>query len=221
VVFIILNYSNYKKIIFSLLSLILTFSLVLPSIGLAKNSTEPTVNIDSKLIEKANPFIYLDSKTKEFKVTKNIYSALNEKEIATVKEVIQKSNKEVKLYQDDLVINVKENKFNAKEETSDDVQARSINKKKHFDWDFTWWGLKIYWSDKFVKTLKNNLVIYGGSVAALNATIAYYISPPGWVTSVVTAIAGIGVGTFIKQNKGCGIYLDCYLYVPTRWYSAC
>lgn len=214
----------FKRVLLSFLSFTLIFSLVGPTIGQAQSiPPDSSVTIDEELIQKADPYIYLNPKSKQFEIQANITSVLNKHELIRVQEVIKKSNADVKLYRDDLVINTDENIFNSniQEENTDDFETMAINKKKNFDWDFTWWGLRVYWSDKFVKKLKSNLVIFGGGVAALNATIAYFLSPPGWVTSFVAAVAGIGVGVFISRNKGCGVYLDCYLYIPTRWYSAC
>lgn len=173
----------------------------------------------NELITKATPYVYLDKKTESFKIQKDGKIHLTKEELAEVENIINSSNEQVKLYRSDLEISG--NKFIPKTEDNGDIQTLSINKKNDFDWDFTWWGLQVYWSHAFVETLKKNIVLYGAGTAALNATIAYYISPPGWVTSLVAAVAGVGVWAFIQQDKGCGVYLDCYLYVPTRWYSAC
>ena len=220
--------SQLKKSILSLLSLVLIISLLAPSASLAGSQDNIlNRNIDPALIEKADPYVYLDAKSESFKLQKNAKSTLTKQEIKEVEKILKESNKQVKQFRDDLVLNLEENKFdsniqsNLQAETNDEISTMAIDKKKHFDWDFTWWGLKVYWSHTFVNKLKSNLAIYGGGVAALNATIAYFLSPPGWVTSFVAAVAGIGVGVFITRDKGCGVYLDCYLYVPTAWYSAC
>jgi len=173
------------------------------------------------LISKASEFVYLDAESEKFKVKKEAKDVLTKDELKDVKDIIKNTNSEVTTYRSDLEISG--DKFIAKSDStnSEDIQMSLINKKKNFDYDFTWWGLQVYWSHKFVEKLKDNIVLYGSAVAGLNATIAYYASPPGWVTSFVTAAAGVGVWAFMKQDKGCGVYLDCYLYVPTRWYSAC
>ncbi|MEH7513720.1 hypothetical protein V7146_13455 [Gottfriedia acidiceleris] len=47
----------------------------------------------------------------------------------------------------------------------------------------------------------------------------YFKAPiPNWLTTFVTVAAGVSVYSFISQDEGKGVYLDCYLYIPTRWY---
>ncbi|AXI08272.1 hypothetical protein CUC15_04680 [Oceanobacillus zhaokaii] len=205
-----------KKTILLAMVFSMLVSLFLPSLSSA--STSLTEESKQALIKKATPYVYLDAETEKFTVKKEAADALTEKELKEVKEIVKLNNAEVQKHRSDLQI--EGDKFVPKAE-SGVIEGSAIDKKKNFDWDFTWWGLQVYWSHKFVEKLKDNLALYGGGVAALNATIAYFASPPGWVTSFVAAVAGIGVWAFIQQDKGCGVYLDCYLYVPTRWYSAC
>lgn len=206
-----------KKLMLIMVALVMSFTFIGPSVSQAATaSKEEAKNL---LIEKADAYIYLDHKSETFKVGKEAKNNLTSDELKEVKKILVKTNSEVKEFRDDLIING--DKFSLKQEENEGFGTYAINKKNNFDIDYTWWGMKIYWSHKFVQKLKSNLVIYGGSVAALNATIVYFMSPPGWVTSFVAAVAGIGVGAFISRDKGCGVYLDCYLYVPTAWYSAC
>jgi hypothetical protein len=201
--------------------LVMFFAMILalltPIVSFAKSSSEEQ-SIEG-LISKADPFVYLDYKSEKFKIKKEANNVLTKVEIGKVEEIIKDTNMQISKYRSDLIIDG--NKFVAKIESNGDLQTYSIDKSKNFDWEFTWWGLRVYWSHKFVEKLKENIALYGAGVAALNATISYFISPPGWVTSFVSAVAGIGLWGFIKQDKGCGVYLDCYLYVPTVWYSAC
>ncbi|MDG4658577.1 hypothetical protein P6P90_16950 [Ectobacillus antri] len=213
---------QFKKTMFLLMVFAMMLGVFSPMTSFAAtNDTSAGINEDLK--SKVDPFVYLDQETEEFKVKKEAKDVLTKEELKQVKEIIKTSNVIVKEHRSDLII--EGNKFVGKEPqqsaSSGDFQTASIDKSKAFDYDFTWWGLRVYWSHGFVTKLQKNVLLYGAGTAALNATIAYFLSPPGWVTSFVTACAGIGLWAFIQQDKGCGVYLDCYLYVPTRWYSAC
>jgi len=211
-------YSKKPVILILLFTMILSF--LTPAISSAQSFTAEQSK--EELVSKANQFVYLDHTSEKFKVMKEAASVLTKEELKEVEAIIKDTNKEVSKYRSDLVI--EGNKFGAKitETSSGEFQATSdINRSNNFDWDFTWWGLQVYWSHKFVEKLKSNILLLGAGTAAMNATIAYYLTPPGWVTSFVTAVVGIGVWSFISRDKGCGVLLDCYVYVPTYWYSAC
>lgn len=103
------------------------------------------------------------------------------------------------------------------------MSLTSIDKSKNFDYEFTWWGLKLYWSHAFVEKLRGNLGIYGTGVAGFNlamiATLNYFKIPiPNWLTTFVVVAASVSVYTFIAQDAGAGVYLDCYMYIPSVWY---
>lgn len=208
-----------KKSMLVLMTLVMSFTFIAPSASQASSAIKEENK--NQLVEKADAYIYLDRKSETFKVQKEAKDYLTSKELKEVKKILAKTNSEVKAYRSDLVIEGDKFSLKQEEENNEGFQTYAIDKSKDFDIDYTWWGMRIYWSHDFVEKLRANLVVYGGSVAALNATIAYFISPPGWVTSFVAAVAGIGVGAFISRDKGCGVYLDCYVYVPTAWYSAC
>ncbi|MGE6379931.1 hypothetical protein [Peribacillus muralis] len=208
-----------NKILLCFMLIVMAFGVTIPSYNSSVSAEDPNPKNES-LITKATPYVYLDQETEQFKLVDEAEKALTSEELNEVKSILADTNSQVKEYRSDLVMT--EDKFVSNQDSSGpDNQTYAISKSKNFDWEFTWWGLKVYWSHKFVTKLKSNIVLYGAGTAALNATIAYFLTPPGWVTSFVTAVAGIGVWSFIKQDKGCGVYLDCYVYVPSRWYSAC
>ncbi|TKH02732.1 hypothetical protein FC682_20920 [Peribacillus simplex] len=207
-----------NKILLCFMLLVMVFGVTIPSLNSV--SAEDSTSRES-LITKADPYVYLDQKTEQFKLVNKAEKALTSKELSEVKEILADTNSQVKEHRSDLVITKDKFISNQDRSGSDSVTTSAIDKSLAFDWDFTWWGLKVYWSHKFVLKLKSNILIYGAGTAALNATISYFLSPPGWVTSFVSAVAGIGLWSFIKQDAGCGVYLDCYAYVPSRWYSAC
>ncbi|MEH7351821.1 hypothetical protein [Gottfriedia acidiceleris] len=138
---------------------------------------------------------------------------LTHEELKEVQDILAKTNEDVKLYRSDLVISG--DKFVPKTDLSQDsgIQYQIIDKSKNFDYEFTWWGLKVYWSHSFVQKLKNNLGIYGTGVAGFNlaiiATMNYFKAPiPNWLTTFVTVAAGVSVYSFISQDEGKGVYLD-------------
>lgn len=214
----------FKRRIWVLITtLVVVFSISMSNYSWVSAESVNAKNEEQKkneFIQKVTPYVYLNHNTEKFQLKKSAVQKLTSKEIKKAKKIISNTNGEVKEYRSDL--KVSGDKFISNQTApSKGMSTYAINKKENFDWEFTWWGLKVYWSHKFVNKLKSNLILYGSATAALNATIGYFLSPPGWVTSLVTAVAGIGVWTFIKQDKGCGVYLDCYVYVPSRWYSAC
>ncbi|MFE4572512.1 hypothetical protein [Paenibacillus chitinolyticus] len=183
-------------------------------------------NIDSELVQKANPYITLDAKTKDFGLnTSEAKKVLDDNELAKIQSIINQTNKEFGIYKSSLIVNGTTLKQRP-DQGSSNITPNYIDHNKAFDWELTWYGLRMYWSHGFCEKLRENIVLYGAGVAgfnaAMNATLAYYaITPPGWLTSFITAVAGVGVWAFLQQDEGCGVYLECIMYVPTKWHSAC
>ncbi|WP_139488023.1 hypothetical protein [Brevibacillus dissolubilis] len=188
------------------------------------------IETDEAFLKIADPYVRLEPGKKQYQLQSDASKYLTAVELKKIKKILKQTNKEVYRLRKELIVSPENGKVlvprNQTGNNNTGFMIQSINKKRTFDYEFTWWGLRMYWSHAFVQKLNSNLALYGAGVAgfnaALSATLSYFaITPPGWLTSFITATAGLSVWAFIRQDKGCGVYLDCIMYVPTRWYSAC
>ncbi|MGE6599935.1 hypothetical protein [Bacillus proteolyticus] len=78
-----------------------------------------------------------------------------------------------------------------------------------------WWGASVYFSHKAVELFKSKLYEYGAGVAGVNlaihAVFTYFaVSPPGWLTALVSAVAAFGTWAFISSDKGHGVNISVF-----------
>ncbi|TKI55320.1 hypothetical protein E8L90_07610 [Brevibacillus antibioticus] len=183
--------------------------------------------ISQSFIQEVTQYVKLDEKTKQFYLSTDAIKALGKEKYKMALEIITQTNKQIIPFKHELVAsNGVLVDANSKSE-SNKVSPSAIKHSKYWDYDFTWWGLQIYWSHQFIEDLKKDIGLKAGiTVGGAIGTIQYLMEkngkrPPSWFSTWTSAAAALSLYAFLNQDEGCGVYLDCYAYVPTRWHSAC
>jgi len=104
-------------------------------------------------------------------------------------------------------------------------ESRQIDHSKAFDYDVTWWGVRFYFSHRFIERFRGNTLLYTGTVqgvtSALFATFSYFaIRIPSWLGPIIGAIAALGAWVIMNADRGCGVYAEYHTYSYNRVYSA-
>ncbi|TPG70371.1 hypothetical protein EEL31_18980 [Brevibacillus laterosporus] len=179
--------------------------------------------ITKEFINEVSPYVNLDEKTKQFSLSEKAKKDLDKDTYNKALEIINKSNAQISDIKEELVVSSKGTLIDKENES----KMSAIDHDEYWDYDFTWWGLQIYWSHDFVEDLKDKIGLKTSvTVGTFIGTVQYLMEkhgkrPPSWFSAFTTAAAALTLWSFLEQDDGCGIYLDCYLYVPTYWYSAC
>ncbi|MBU9711560.1 DUF1104 domain-containing protein [Evansella tamaricis] len=181
-----------------------------------------------EFVDKVDPYVEVNKSNKKFQLTKDAKENLDRATLKEAQKFLNERNKELKHQLDEFSISADGNALEATLESADEFAPMS---SAHIRATNRWYGFDIWFSSSFVQAFSDNILLFGATVQGINTALlvtlaAFKISPPGWVTSAVTAIAFLGAWLFISRDQGCGVNLRVITIspigapIPTVW-NAC
>lgn len=227
-----------KKILLSTISTITIMQAIAPGITASANElnqNQPvisdntqelheTINLDEKIIEKADPYITVENG--KFVLNQEANEILTETEIDIVENSISENNKSVFELKSDpkLTVSTKGNKFEASPKNIQEPGTIGTMAVQYqaggITFVATWWGMQIQFThnavEDFTKYFGLGSIGYGASETALknwfikkgfSTAITKWMGPLALFGDALAWSMGV-------KDKGNGVNVNCILYVP-------
>lgn len=190
----------------------------------SKISAKDQKSIDERkiLIDKMNPYVLLDPETKQYELKVTAENDFTKSEIKEVNKLIDISNKTIReaIKNNETLTVTPQNTVKGTPNTSADngeIQASYINTSLYWDYEFCWWGERIFLHNNLVNDLGDwgNTVLGGVGITAVglnNALVSLGLSG-NWAAFVCALYAGAVAYVYDSiqnDNNGYGVYCDSF-----------
>lgn len=194
---------------------------VSPETSVSTLPTEVVELIDSNITLENNQFTLPD----------NIYDQLTPEQQGEVSNLIETTNEDILLLADDttvkqenntIVQTVEENPDSPEISEDGTVMTTMSTRSPYIKVTYTWYGSQIYFSHRAVDNL-NDFFFYTGFAQSMGAgpAVSKFLLKNGIRVSSkvlfpITVYGGGVAWAMSKIDRGQGVYLKCYLYIPCR-----
>ena len=227
---------NFKKVIV-LGMLVITFTSV-SSNTMAYAKDNNTINSKSnynyelsysndneRIVNKLDRYVELDINSKQFTIKSLAYLELENKEIDTLKDSIDQSNKLI----NDEIISGKNIVANIENKTFKEQSRvkRSISTSKYWDWEICWWGKRLFLHNNLIEDLQDYSKTYTAATGDAAADAVYaavkfgkFTGPGGaLIASLVGYQAELFYDKVVNNNNGYSVYIDAFngQIAPSDW----
>lgn len=218
--------STFSRVIATLLTLALMLSTLSTVTFAAKSETiAASKNLPAYLVSKSDKYITL--KNDNFFVDHKIRKILSKNELNLINEAVKSANMGIadtkkQLQGQSSIVTTSTGKsvvFSSYESNTStsgsDISVKAINPAKYYDYEFCWWGVRIYLSHWLLTNLKSyaDTWKYGSVVTgAVVLAILTRLGVGGVIAAVVGGIVTVG-GVYAYErimacDRGMGTYID-------------
>ncbi|OMF26111.1 hypothetical protein [Paenibacillus peoriae] len=171
---------------------------------------ESTSELSQELINKANPYIKLQSQT--FTLSEEASKNLTEDELGLVNKALDSANNQAKNISGDVTVTTTDNN-SLKVVPTNKFSTASINTSSYWDYELLWWGYRIYFSHQLINDIKSKALYAGGIGAISGSTLTGILSSlglPGWIGGIVVGIFLVKGASIVYADNGRGVYIDAF-----------
>ncbi|MFK4475204.1 hypothetical protein ABH897_004991 [Paenibacillus sp. RC73] len=170
---------------------------------------ESTSELSQELINKANPYIKLQSQ--KFTLIEEASKNLTEDELGLVNKALDLANDQAKNIPDDVTVTTTDS--NSLKVVPSNFSTASINTSAYWDYELLWWGYRIFLSHQLTQDIKAKSLYIGGigaiSSGSLNAILTS-LGLPGWIANIIVGVFIVKGATIVYADNGRGVYLDAF-----------
>lgn len=240
---------KFRSILTAILAIAVTLSSTTATFASTNNNTSngaPKISVNEQkaidnrviLIAKMEPYVSLNLVTKQYEFKLTTKNNLTKSEINEATGLIAIANEKIRdaINQNITLTVTPEKTLRGTSNTNSgsiqplntNIVVGDINTDNYWDYDFLYWGERVYLHNNFVNDLHawGNSIIYGIGITAAGmetALVGLGMTAP-WALTIVAFFGGNAVYTYdriVNYNTGHGVFCDSY-YGMNYWkvYSA-
>lgn len=224
---LIMNQSM-KKILVTTLTSSMVLSVTVPAMASTNYSASKQIVVAANVstnqysvdfIKKIDRFVKVDENTFQFFLDPVVQNSFSQEEIEQAQIIIDESNKSIRAILDEGFELMVTPSGTVKAKTSDSVgtfkMVGDIDTSKYFDWDYEWWGFRLWISPRLVSEIQDyNGYISGTAALATEVTLDLLkrrgIPVPedlkGKLSIFAGALVSFGVTAFYRAYKDTGVF---------------